>query len=111
WHVATVHAVALRRAIGIRHNTSEQGHGARPRAARSSVHHPAAGPWHAVVRATGRRPMPVFPGCYAAAPWHFLNLRPLPHGHGSFRPTLLKSTAPGPLVPAARFCTARPAPT
>ena len=22
----------------------------------------------------------------AAAPWHFLNLRPLPHGHGSLRP-------------------------
>ena len=23
----------------------------------------------------------------AAAPWHCLNLRPLPHGHGSLRPT------------------------
>ena len=23
-----------------------------------------------------------------AAPWHCLNLRPLPHGHGSLRPTL-----------------------
>src|SRR5258708_4522193 len=22
----------------------------------------------------------------SAAPWHFLNLRPLPHGHGSLRP-------------------------
>src|SRR5207302_4323020 len=24
---------------------------------------------------------------YAAAPWHFLNFLPLPHGHGSLRPT------------------------
>src|SRR4029077_10197190 len=24
----------------------------------------------------------------AFAPWHFLYFRPLPHGHGSFRPTL-----------------------
>src|SRR6266516_2033079 len=24
---------------------------------------------------------------YAPAPWHFLNFLPLPHGHGSFRPT------------------------
>src|SRR5438552_127370 len=28
-------------------------------------------------------------GCtrYIAAPWHFLNFLPLPHGHGSLRPT------------------------
>src|SRR5713226_3053105 len=26
---------------------------------------------------------------YTAAPWHFLNLRPLPHGQGSFRPGVL----------------------
>src|SRR5262245_17882767 len=25
--------------------------------------------------------------CHAAWPWHFLYLRPLPHGHGSLRPT------------------------
>src|SRR5262249_16789371 len=25
--------------------------------------------------------------CHAAAPWHFLYFLPLPHGHGSFRPT------------------------
>src|SRR5512140_2247710 len=25
---------------------------------------------------------------YAAAPWHFLYFFPLPHGHGSLRPTL-----------------------
>jgi len=24
---------------------------------------------------------------YAAAPWHFLNFLPLPHGQGSFLPT------------------------
>src|SRR5436190_9388475 len=28
----------------------------------------------------------VFP-CQAAAPWHFLYFLPLPHGHGSLRPT------------------------
>src|SRR5215218_2239069 len=26
-------------------------------------------------------------GTQAAAPWHFLYFLPLPHGHGSFRPT------------------------
>src|ERR671916_607083 len=31
------------------------------------------------------------PGC----PWHFLNFLPLPHGHGSFRPTLLASALRG----------------
>jgi RNA polymerase sigma factor (sigma-70 family) len=28
-------------------------------------------------------------GDYPHGPWHFLNFFPLPHGHGSFRPTLL----------------------
>src|SRR6188472_1017702 len=28
---------------------------------------------------------------YAAAPWHFLYFFPLPHGQGSFRPTLFPS--------------------
>src|SRR3954470_20959833 len=28
------------------------------------------------------------------APWHFLNFFPDPHGHGSFRPTLLQSVGP-----------------
>jgi PIN domain len=32
------------------------------------------------------------------APWHFLYLRPLPHGHGSLRPTLGASRT---MVPAA----------
>src|SRR2546426_12442391 len=27
------------------------------------------------------------PVVYIAAPWHFLNFLPLPHGHGSLRPT------------------------
>src|SRR2546427_2851478 len=27
------------------------------------------------------------PGRYTAAPWHFLNFLPLPHGQGSLRPT------------------------
>ena len=39
----------------------------------------------------------------AAAPWHFLYLRPLPQGHGSLRPTLPWGTAGAhrPRVPGA----------
>lgn len=33
-------------------------------------------------------------------PWHFLYFFPLPHGHGSFRPTRSRSRATGTLPPA-----------
>src|SRR5437879_13357091 len=41
-------------------------------------------------RSLPRPPTPFpgpFPGRYTAAPWHFLNFLPLPHGQGSLRPT------------------------
>jgi len=41
-----------------------------------------------LVTATGQ--LPAFEG-YAAAPWHFLYFFPLPHGHGSLRPTPAKA--------------------
>src|ERR1019366_8529172 len=47
---------------------------------------------------------------YAFAPWHFLNFFPLPHGHGSLRPTLDQSAVAAP-PPAASVRTPLPAPT
>src|SRR5947209_20490381 len=37
--------------------------------------------------AAGTRAGASEPVVYIAAPWHFLNFLPLPHGHGSLRPT------------------------
>jgi len=45
---------------------------------------------------------------YAAAPWHFLNFLPLPHGHGSLRPTPaygFVANAGSAIPPGARRCT------
>jgi hypothetical protein len=35
---------------------------------------------------------------YRLAPWHFLNFFPDPHGHGSFRPTFVKSLPAPPIA-------------